>query len=64
MRYNNRLLCINVLGSFIYRVSYYKSCSWNISSAKYFQKKCFRQKSFGSKGDIRGYYWFDLEWRH
>jgi len=33
----------------------------NIFSAKHFQKKCFRQKLFESKGDRR-YYWFDLEW--
>jgi len=28
----------------------------NISSAKHFQKKCFRQKLFGSKENIRWYH--------
>jgi len=26
-------------------------------------EKCFKQKLYGSKGDIKLCYWFDLRWR-
>jgi len=27
-------------------------------------EKCFKQKLYGSKEDIRRFYWFNLGWRH